>query len=278
MAARIDADNVSYINADDSSEGVATKLRLLQDAGAHVLVPGLKGFKTDHLAEMMERAVAQNTANGTLIIIDTYKKFTDLMDKKRTSALNQICRQYVLAGGTVVALGHTTKHPGADGTPRYQGGTDVLEDFDAVYVGQPIPQKAGSDERVVKFKRNKSRADSPEYVAYAYATTLGISYDEKVASVHAVDPEDHVAFANYGRVSEGEVIVAIVRLIESDGSVGKMQLARAAAKECGVSARAALQVLEKYEGTVPREHVWTFETGPHGRRTYRLIDQTKSGS
>ncbi|WP_165837136.1 AAA family ATPase [Phenylobacterium hankyongense] len=272
----IDPDNVYYINADDSSQGVATKLRLMQDAGAHVLVPGYGPFKTHHLAEMLDQAVAQRTALGTLVIIDTYKKFTDLMDKRRTSVLNQVCRQYVMAGGTVVALGHTAKNPNADGTPRYQGGTDVLEDFDAVYVGRPIIPKAGADERVVKFTRIKCRADSPEDVAYAYATTRGIGYDEKVASVQAVDPDDYAAYATYnGQVGEGEIMAALMRLIRSDGAVGKMELARAVAKECAVSQRVGLDVLNRYTGTVPREHLWTFETGAHGRRTYRLIDQAK---
>lgn len=38
---RIGADRVFYVNADDSSKGLAVKARLLQDVGAHMLVPGL---------------------------------------------------------------------------------------------------------------------------------------------------------------------------------------------------------------------------------------------
>lgn len=37
----IDPDRVFYVNADDGSQGLAVKARLLQDVGAHMLAPGL---------------------------------------------------------------------------------------------------------------------------------------------------------------------------------------------------------------------------------------------
>jgi hypothetical protein len=37
----VDPDRVFYVNADDGSQGLAVKARLLQDVGAHMLAPGL---------------------------------------------------------------------------------------------------------------------------------------------------------------------------------------------------------------------------------------------
>ena len=101
-AGRIAADRVFYVNADDGSQGLAVKVRLLEDAGAHMMAPGLKGMKIRHLIEKLVQAIEDGTAKGTLVIIDTLKKFTDLMDKKRTSEFGQVCREYVSAGGTIV--------------------------------------------------------------------------------------------------------------------------------------------------------------------------------
>ena len=101
-------------------------------------------LKSTQVLDLMVQAAAEDTARGTLIIIDTLKKFTDPMNKKNSSDFGQICRQYVMAGGTIVALGHTRKNPKADGTPQYQGTTDVLEDFDAVYIAQLMKPKAGT--------------------------------------------------------------------------------------------------------------------------------------
>jgi RecA-family ATPase len=274
---RIAPDHLYYINADDSSEGLAIKLRLVQEVGAHMLAPGFNGFRTDHLVKLMVEAIENGSARGTCIVIDTLKKFTDLMDKKRASEFAQVCRQYVMAGGTIVALGHTTKRPRADGTPEYQGTTDILEDFDAVYVAQPFESKKDAHRRVVKFTRRKSRADSPEAIAYAYNTEPGISYDMKIMSLHPIDPDDLDDYApRREEVCDPEVMQALVQLIGDAGwADGKMKLAKAAAETCGLSMRATLGVVERYTGLVPGEHLWACKTGPRGVRIYRLIDQTR---
>jgi len=274
-AGRIAPANLYYVNADDSSEGLASKLRLMQDVGAHMLAPGFNGFKTSQLVEILTQMIEGGSARGTCVIIDTLKKFADLMDKKRSSEFAQVCRQYVMAGGTIVALGHTAKNPNSDGSPRYQGTTDILEDFDAIYVAQPLTSKTNADVKGAEFIRKKCRADSPETVAYAYAAKPGISYEEKVASVERVgDLGDFVT----EQVSDPLVMDAIVRRIEAGCTDGKMALAKAVAKEAGVPQRAVVGVLQRYTGNTPNEHLWNFETGPHNKRFYRLIDQTKRDS
>ncbi|WP_162238758.1 hypothetical protein [Brevundimonas sp. Leaf363] len=102
-------------------------------------------MRANQFLDLMLQAVANDTARGTVVIIDTVKKFANLMDKNSSSTLGDVCRQYVLAGGTVVGLGHTRKNPKADGTPQYQGTTDILEDFDAVYIAQVMKPKAGGE-------------------------------------------------------------------------------------------------------------------------------------
>lgn len=269
---RIDPNRVFYVNADDGSRGLAVKVRLLQDVGAHMLAPGRKALKIAHLVEMMLLAIEEGAARGTLILIDTLKKFTDPMDKKQNSAFAQVCRQYVMAGGTIIALGHTRKTPKADGTPQYQGTTDILEDFDAVYIAQLLAAKAGVSESVVRFKMEKKRADSPDAVVYAYSGESGISYEAKLASVHPVDPSELDHYRTEDEEAGGyRVAMTITELIDDGFSGGKMALAKAAAQACGVSQRSALAVLERYTGTTVGEHYWTFGTGPRGVRQFVLI-------
>lgn len=272
-AQRIDPANLYYINADDSSEGLATKVRLLQDVGAHTLAPGHEGFRTDDLIKHLDRAVEDGAARDTCVIIDTLKKFTDLMDKKRTREFADGCRRYVMAGGTIVALGHTAKNPNADGSLRYQGGTDVLEDFDAVYMAEALTSKANASEKVAKLSRLKCRAESPALVAYVYDESPGTSYEGKLASLRSVDLADLDDYAPEPTASDPVVMEALVELIKAGSLVGKMALAKAAAKDCGVSHRAAIDVLERHTGDTPHEHLWNFDKGDRGVRIYRLIDQ-----
>lgn len=271
---RIAPGKLYYVNADDSSSGLATKLRLMQDAGANMLAPGFKGLKTYQLVDLLTQEIEEGSANGVCVVIDTLKKFTDLMDKKRSSQFARICRQFVMAGGTIVALGHTAKNPNSDGSPRYQGTTDILEDFDAVYIAQPLTSKVNADQRVALFTRKKCRADSPESVAYGYAANAGVSYEEKLVSVQLVDPDELEDYGpDHNDESEPQLMACIVKLIKEGGGGGQMQLAKAAAKACGMSERAALRVLHKHTGNTPGEHLWNVEKGNRGARIYHLITQ-----
>lgn len=270
----INPDDVYYFNADDNHGGMTAKLRLLQDAGAHLLVPGQLGLKTDQLMALMTEAVERDAARGTLIVIDTLKKFTDLMDKRRSSEFAQVCRQYSMAGGTIVALGHTTKTPKKDGTPRYQGTTDIIEDFDASYVGRLLTSRSDAGRKVIEFNKEKKRSDSPDTVAYAYSSEPGITYEQMLASVHPVDPDDLDDYAIApDDFSEPQVMHTIMELIRAGEGHGQMALAKAAAKACGISHKAALGVLQAYTGTTPRVHLWTYQKGNRGVRIYELIAQ-----
>lgn len=269
----IDPKNVFYFNADDGSRGLADKNRLMADAGAHMVAPGRRGLKVKHLVQTMLQAVENGSARGTLLVIDTLKKFADPMSKKESRDFAQVCREYVMAGGTIVALGHTRKNPRADGTYEYQGTTDIKEDFDAVYIAFVVKTKS-TDQRVVKFQFEKKRADSPDIVAYAYSDEAGISYEEKLASVRSVDPDDLDDISSGPETyCEPLLMSAIGELITTGQGHGQMALAKAAAKACGVSHKAALSVLQRYTGTTPREHLWTYQKGNRGVRIYELIPQ-----
>ena len=64
---RIGAENVFYVNADDSASGMAEKATILDDVGAHMLAPGYKDFKLPALAPAMK---AMATEAGIPFIFD----------------------------------------------------------------------------------------------------------------------------------------------------------------------------------------------------------------
>jgi hypothetical protein len=270
----IDPDRLYYLNADDNSLGLATKTALLEEAGAHMMAPGQRGFQTRDLEKLLVEACEGGFARGMCVVLDTLKKFTDLMDKKRTAELAQVCRLFVAAGGTIVSIAHTTKNANADGTPRYQGTTDMLEDGDATYVAQLFKPKSGAANKVVKFTKLKNREISPEVVAYTYAVEPGLSYEGMVASVQRIGPDELDDYVPHKEVTveEGPIINALVKLIESGVHEGKMALARAAAEECGVSHRAAIGILERYTGSDAKDHCfWTMRRGLRGVQKYELL-------
>jgi hypothetical protein len=173
---RITPDNVYYLNCDDSSEGFAGKIRLMDDMGCHTLAPGHRGFQPVLLPELLHAMADGKKARGALIIIDTIKKAASLMDKGKASAFAAACRSAVMAGATIIGFAHTNKQPSASGKLQYGGTSDLRDDFDAAYIMGPVEVDGFDGEKVVQFDCIKSRGGNVRSSAYVYADTDGLSY------------------------------------------------------------------------------------------------------
>jgi hypothetical protein len=271
----IDPNNVFYVNADDSSRGLAEKVRLLEEVGAHMLAPGLKGFKANEFSDKLKQAAEDGSARGTVVIVDTLKRFVSLMDKARSAEFAQVCRAYVMGGGTVIALGHTAKNKNTDGSPRYEGTTDIRDGFDAVYVAELMKAKPGSSERIIRFTQLKSRADSPEVVAYAYSTEAGLAYRDKLASVRPVYPEELDGHSVEDlSISEPAVIGDLRQYIGQYGHFGQEKIVKAVVNMSGASRATVRRILDRQTGTDPAKHLWCFRKGDRGVRIYYLLTPT----
>lgn len=267
----LDPDDLLYVNADDDSKGLATKTELFEAVGAHMLAPGHKGFDARDFADKLRASAFDGSARGRVFVIDTLKKFTNLMDKGRASEFAQVCRLVTSAGGTVVALGHTAKNRNADGSPRYQGVTDIKEDFDAVYVAEPLPGSVPS-ERIIRFTNEKARGDSPDVSAYAYSIEKGLSYEDKLWSVRKVYPEELERRGfEIQELEDSQVISELRELIRAGGGEkGQDHLIRCMAREGDISRAQAERVLIKYTGSDPDKHHWNFRKAERRKRVYYL--------
>ena len=270
---RVQPGNVYYINADDSSEGFVTKMRLMEDLGVHTLAPGQRHFESATLIEQLQRAVREDTAAGIFIIIDTLKKFADLMNKAQTSAFADACRHFVMGGGTILAFAHTNKNPTASGKLIYAGTADIVQDFDAAYLLSPA-DVAG--DRLVRFDAFKRRGAGTASTAFKYAADDNISYEERLLSVHEVNPEWMEEFDRQESERDDAEVIEAVKAVVGLGLVKKMELAKAVAKRISVSERRALKVLEAYTGTDAARHHWTFATKARGAKVYAVLEQAET--
>lgn len=273
---RINPANIYYINADDSSSGFAAKMRLMDDLGVHTLAPGFKGLKSENLITVLHDVATQGKARGTLIIIDTVKKFVSLMDKSKASAFSEACRQVAVNGGAILGLAHTTKNPNPNGKLRYAGTTDMVDDCDAAYVMTPREGEVCKGEKVVLFDNIKRRGNNAQRVAYAYAGEGDISYEERLASVHEVDPDQ---LEDFGRIeaerADADVITVVAACI-ADGVTAKMALGKEAAVRAKISERAAIRLIETYTGNEPSQHHWTYTVKDRGAKIYALLPRPEA--
>lgn len=268
---RIAAGNVFYVNADDNGQGFATKLQIMDDVGANTLAPGFKGFRAPELIALLHKMADQNEARGVLVIIDTIKKFASLMEKRESSDFAQACRRVAMMGGSVLGLAHTTKNPNSDGTPRYAGTSDLVDDADAAYTLRLTDAGGNVAEKVVEFRCFKSRGDCAETAAYAFASERGVTYEEKLTSVHPVDPMHVDEFKRVEEQrSDADVIEAACACI-AEGFNTKMVLAKETAARINISARAAGRLIERYTGENPQMHRWRFRRASRGAQVYEVL-------
>lgn len=271
---RIAPDNIYYINADDSSEGFATKIRLMDDLGAHTLAPGHQGFEPRKLPELFHMMANREKAKGALVIIDTIKKVSSLMDKSKASEFTAACRMAVMAGATIVGFAHTNKQPQGNGKLQYGGTTDLRDDFDAAYVMGPIEMDGFAGDKVVVFESIKSRGGNARSVAYTYADSEGVSYPERLASVRKLDEEEMTGFRRIEEAKADADVIAAIEACIREGDFAKMALGRVSAKRAGISERAAIRMIEKYTGTDPAIAKWSFQRKDRGAMIYTLLPST----
>jgi hypothetical protein len=269
-AKRLDPEKLYYINVDDTLHGLTQKLQIAEEFRYHTLAEGHRDFKSADLRRHLYEVLTNGHAQGTVVVLDTLKKFTDLMDKAKASAFGRLARQFVMNGGTIIALAHVNKNRGKDGKPVYSGTTDIVDDADCAYVLDILD---GSDpaETVVVFENIKRRGDNAFQAYYRYSRKSGQSYEALLASV---SPVDESQLLNLQRAVEqqtdAEIIAAVTASI-NDGVVTKMKLADAVAEKCGCSRRAAMRIVDRYTGDDPTQHHWRYTVQEHGAKVFELL-------
>ena len=189
----LDGSKVFYINADDNHKGLVYKLKLAEEAGFNMLAPGYNDFNTDDLPVYLEKMIKSETASGAVIILDTVKKFTDLMKKDKSSKFGETVRQFVSHGGTVIMLAHVNKHRDDDKKVIYAGTSDLVDDADCAYTLDIINDNPATDLRTVVFENFKSRGDSIREALYRYNYADGTTYHDRLKSVVAVGEDERRA-------------------------------------------------------------------------------------
>ena len=275
---RIDPASVFIINADDNSAGLAEKAELTDDLGVNVLVPGYKGFSPAILLDLMSEVIESGAAQDTFVVLDTLKKFVDVMDKKAIRSFNIVFRNFVMAGA-LLALAHTNKRTGADGKPVPEGAGDLNSDIDCSFILDRVGKDEAADEVVIKFAVDKNRGGGvarEEY--YAFDPDPELTYVERLASVRKIDPDDDRYAAMLDEPSDEELVIANIYTCFEYGIVTKMEIVRWSARASSVSRRTALGVLEKHTGDDPDVHLWNFTVREHGRKVYApLVPEPEGG-
>ncbi len=268
---RVQAQKVFYINADDSFNGAVDKLGLTEEQSFHYLVPGHAGFDVDKLRGSIVEMIETNTARGTVLVLDTLKKFVDLMDKSKARDFSALVRAFVSKGGTVLAFAHTNKNVGADGKRQYGGTSDIVDDFDCAYIMSDVPGEHPHGSKLVEFRNVKSRGAVEQSVCCSYADGADVSYAAKLESVRLLSETELADMKRKAQKAHDANLIEAISKCISDGIGQKMKIEIAVRESTGESRRAIFRVLDAYCGTDKSVHLWTFRRVSKGAMAYSLL-------
>jgi hypothetical protein len=273
-AGNINAEDVFYINADDNYKGLVNKLELAEKYGFQMIAPGFKDFDTGSFGFYLAQLMADNKAKGKVIILDTLKKFTNIMDKKLASDFGKQMRMFVTNGGTIIMLAHTNKNRDADGKVVFSGTSDIVDDVDCAYTLDVNDDKSGVIDKVVLFENIKSRGDVTQQAAYKYAAKA-IHYQELLDSVSPVDEgEAQIARERIrmdSLISKNEDLIEIILELIEGGVILKTELINKAIEQSGESKAKVRKALKEHTGNSFIDgHRWEEYKGEKSAKMYKI--------
>ena len=154
--------HVIYVNADASASDIKEYTHHAMDFGYKLINPDITNGSPEEVVTTLHQMSGRDfDYSKYVLILDTLKKFTDMMNKKKGKELYAVLRALTSKGMTIICLAHTNKYDDKDGKPIFEGVGDLRNDFDElVYL---IPKTNPDDSMTVSTSINKKRADLKEY-------------------------------------------------------------------------------------------------------------------
>lgn len=271
----LSGEDVFYINADDNYKGLAFKLELAEKVGFMMLAPGHKGFKAEMLGDVLNELIETEQAKGKVLILDTVKKFTDIMSKGKASAFGEAVRSFVSHGGSVIMLAHVNKHRNDDGDVIYAGTSDLVDDADCAYTMDILTDDKATGSRTVKFKNIKARGDVALEAVYEYNAGEGVTYQQRLDSVRTVGDEERDKAERRKRTEaklerNRDAVQAIKDCIR-DGTTKKTELINEAHDRSGITKAKVTKALADHTGSkIDEGQLWHVKVQDKNTHVYQL--------
>jgi archaellum biogenesis ATPase FlaH len=278
-AGRIKGENVYYINADDTYKGLLTKGEVAKKHGFSMIAPSFMEFKVEDFNNHLRQLIADDSARGVIIVLDTLKKFTDLMDKKKGSEFMKLAREFASNGGTMIMLAHTNKNRSFDGKVVAGGTSDITDDCDCAYTLDEV-QGNSKTHKDVLFENFKSRGNVKKELLATYATSDNASITNyhnllnsvQIASGGDIDQAKKERDAATKALDDKNAIDAITDAIKQGNHKKADLLKFVTGIEWRISHRKAKKALDDYTGTkLSNSSLWRVQIGERNSQIYYLL-------
>jgi hypothetical protein len=123
---------VIYVNADAAPDALKSHFAHAERHGYVILAPDAKqGMGVSAVIDKL-KMLSESGADltGTVFILDTLKKFCDMLQKNAQKAFLSMVRSLSTKGATIILLAHTNKHTDLSGKTIFEGTVDLRNDVD----------------------------------------------------------------------------------------------------------------------------------------------------
>jgi len=272
----INGNDLFYLNCDDTYRGLIEKIELAEKCGFHMLAPSHSGFEIKDFVKHMNNLIRKDLARGKIIVLDTLKKFTNLMDKNKSTDFMNTARSWATHGGSIILLAHTNKNRDGNGKAVAGGTSDIIDDGDCAYILDEVSHI--EEVKSIMFENIKLRGDVSNEVAFTYSTRKGQTYEERVNSIEALDEEQTKAaktiLEREEEVAKDQPIIDSIIDALLQHNYLKSDLVKLVNKESGFSIRKINVVLSKYEGKNFFSDKWHIENGDKNTKIYTLLNNS----
>ncbi len=271
---RIDGKNVFYVNADDSYGGLCAKAKLADQYGFNMISPQEAGVSHSKILALLDEVSSAAEADGMIILLDTLKKFADMMSKRSQADLYNVLRRVIAKGGTVIIAGHANKHNDPDGNLVYEGTSDTMNDVDCVYSMYRM-SPADDETQIVEFRREKDRGKVIPKVSYQYTKSADIGYREMLESVTKLDEDEASQINTQARHKEIKEkyeaeLLFVSGQLKTNGKMNQSALVTALKDDPDLSHEITARSLKTALKNLT-DVVWTAKRGDRNALVYTLI-------
>ncbi len=204
------------------------------------------------------------TLNKIVFILDTLKKFTEVLNKSENKKFYSLLRELTHKGAAFLLLAHANKYLDDNGDLMYEGTGDTLADVDAMYYLQDDGNKHSETERFATLVYEKGRAITA-------SKKISYRFDLKTYSAEKLDDvldTKKMAVQHQLQEHRQDEIAAITSML-SDSECSQKDLVLMLSEETGISREKSITLLRTLDGIL-----WTTTNG--GDRKHKKVYVLKS--
>jgi hypothetical protein len=216
---------VYYVNADAGPGDLKRHFAHAKQHNYEVIAPDAKqGGSPEQVVALFKQAASDGVnMSNAVFILDTLKKFTEVIQKSDAKEFYKLLRKLTVKGATVIMLGHSNKYRGEDGKQVYEGTADLRNDVDNLIYLNSVKNEL-TNRLEITTQPDKIRADFQPRSFFVNLADRSIEEPDEVIQI--LDKERQMAL-RYAKEAIGNGIntkVAITKFIKEKMELGKNRL------------------------------------------------------